>query len=249
MEPLVLGFLVALLVSLTGVGGGAVMTPALVYWLGVPLETAIGTDLVYIVATKAIALYGYTRAGQVRWTLVRGLLQGSLPAAAVVLAAIALLGETAGESFYRPAVGLALAVTACVILAGRPLGERLTALRDVPAWVLLPLAGAVLGSLVAVSSIGAGALGVTAVLLVAPAIPARQLVATDLAQAFPLALVAGAGHALMGHVDSGLLLYLLLGAVPGALAGCQLSGYLPRNLLTNAIGLVLLVASISLFIN
>lgn len=248
IEPLILGFLVAVLVSLTGVGGGAVMTPALVLLLGVPLEIAIGTDLLYIVVTKAIAVFVHARDGQVRWDLVRGLLLGSLPAVAIILGGIVVLGGVGENAVYQPAIALALAVTAIVLLGGRRLRDRLAVFSTVPARLMLPMTGVVLGSLVALSSIGAGAIGVTAILLVAPTIAPRKLVATDLAQAFPLALVAGMGHAALGHVDYELLLYLALGAVPGALVGCQLSGRVSRNVLLNGVGLTLLALSITMFI-
>lgn len=249
MEPAVLGFVVAVIVALTGVGGGAVMTPALVYLLDVPLATAIGTDLLYLVATKAIAMFSYSRAGQVQWDLARGLLKGSLPAAVVVLLIISYLGGTVDDSVYRPIVAVALIVTAIVLLTGHRSSEWLKGWVSLPPGLLLPVAGVMLGTLVSLSSIGAGALGVTAILLVAPAIAARQLVATDLAQAFPLALVAGVGHAMLGYVDAELLLYLLIGAVPGALLGCRLSGFVPRKLLAGTLGAILLMVSVSLVIS
>lgn len=248
VEALLLGFLIAVLVSLTGVGGGAVMTPAMVLLLGVPLEIAIGTDLLYIVVMKAMAVAAYAKSEQVRWDLAKGLLSGSLPAVVIVLGCMAMLGDIGGEAIYKPAVALALAFTAIVLLGGQRLRDSLLVFKAVPANILLPVIGALLGGLVALSSIGAGAIGVTAILLVAPNIAPRKLVATDLAQAFPLALFAAIGHAAMGHVDYELLLYLVLGAAPGALVGYKLSGRIPRNALLGGVGLMLLGLSVTMLI-
>jgi len=248
LEPLLLGFLVAILVALTGVGGGAVMTPALVLLLDVPLGIAIGTDLLYIVVTKAVAVSKHAGHGQVRWDLVRGLTLGSLPAVVIVLGLMALFGEVDGGVVYQPAVALALIFTAIVLIGGQGLRDRLQVFSRVPAHILLPVTGALLGGLVALSSIGAGAIGVTAILLVAPSIAGRKLVATDLAQAFPLAVFAGIGHAVMGNVDYQLLLYLVIGAVPGALLGCQLCGRVPKDVLLKGVGFMLLTISISMII-
>lgn len=248
LEPLLLGFLVAILVALTGVGGGAVMTPALVLLLDVPLEIAIGTDLLYIVVTKAVAVYKHAGQEQVRWDLVRGLTLGSLPAVVIVLGAMALFGDVDGEVVYQPAVALALVFTAIVLMGGQGLRDRLQIISIVPSHILLPVTGMMLGGLVALSSIGAGAIGVTAILLVAPAITGRNLVATDLAQAFPLAFFAGIGHAVMGNVDYLLLFYLVLGAVPGALLGCQLCGRVPKDKLLKGVGFMLLSISLTMLI-
>lgn len=237
------GFVVAALVSVTGVGGGAVMTPLLVLGLGVPLPIAIGTDLLYVVATKAGALTLHLRAGRVRWDVARRMLSGSLPAAALVVGLLAVVdGENRLEGLLRTALGAALALTAFTILFRDQLQQRW--LRSSPDRNRMPTAalmatGAALGALVALTSVGAGALGLAAIMLLMPRLAARQAVATDLAQALPMALVAGAGHFALGNVDLELLVYLLLGAAPGVITGSWLSGALPETFMRRALAVVL----------
>ncbi len=249
IAPFIAGFLVAMLVSLTGVGGGAVMTPVLILGLGVPVPVAIGTDLLYVAATKAGALVLHMRAGQVRWDVARRLLSGSLPAALLVLGGLAVMDWGSGlQETLSTALAVALLLTAIAILFREPLRNAVLPVTfQASPWVLVAV-GALLGVLVTLTSVGAGALGAMLLMLLLPRLRAREIVATDLAQALPLSLMAGLGHLALGHVDLVLLGKLLLGAAPGVLAGGWLSGVVAEALLRRMLVMVLIGVSVLLVV-
>lgn len=237
------GFFVGAIVGVTGVGGGALMTPFLILWLGVEPAVAIGTDLLYAAVTKVCGAIIHDRAGNVDRGLLGGLAVGSLPATLLVLVLLAQAGggETDSLALSIP-LGIALLLTALVLLA-RPFWLKLRHRRAQsghrlhPGWV--PGAGAFLGAMVSLTSIGAGALGLTLLMLLRPSLPTLQLIGTDLAHAAVLASVAGLGHAWLGHVDGSLLLTLLLGSLPGVWLGSRLSARLPEPLLRFALAVLL----------
>lgn len=232
------GLLTGLLIGLTGVGGGAVMTPLLMLVFGVAPHAAIGTDLLFAAVTKSAAARVHGARGLIDWQVARRLWAGSLPGVigcTVVLRHVRLADASTG--WLKLAVGAAVLLTALSMLFQRRLhglGERQRTHRaeHFKRWQapLTVLAGLVLGVLVTLTSIGAGSLGVVLLNYLYPfrLTPAR-LVATDVIHAIPLALFAGAGHWLIGDVDFALLGCLLLGSIPGVLAGALLSSHLPQR--------------------
>lgn len=249
------GLCVGMLVGATGVGGGAVMTPLLVLLMGVAPHTAVGTDLLYASLTKMFGVGIHGAQGRVDWQIVRRLAAGSLPAAVATL----LWMRNAGSNGVREgvvivALGAVLILTALAMLS-KPLLNRMgKELRtaDPPGFrrvqpPLTVLAGALLGFLVALTSIGAGALGAVLLVFLYPLrLTPAKLVGTDLAHAIPLALVAGAGHILLGNVDFALLGQLLLGSIPGVAIGAHFGGKLPENVLRTGIAVVLAAVGVRL---
>lgn len=249
------GLMVGLLVGATGVGGGSIMTPLLVLMLGVAPHTAIGTDLLYASLTKVVGVSVHSLAGRTDWQVVRRLATGSLPAALVTLLwlhHVESKGVRDGTTIFALAVVLLLTAVAMVGMPamirraernGMTLSSRYTALQ--PAMTVL--SGAVLGFFVTLTSIGAGALGAPLLLFLYPKrlTPAR-LVATDLAHAIPLTLIAGAGHILLGNVDFMMLGQLLIGSIPGVWIGAYFGGRLPAVVLRTAIAVVLALVGIKM---
>lgn len=251
------GFAVGVIIGLTGVGGAALMTPALVLLFGVAPSTAIGTDLWFAAITKLAGGIVHGRSGTVDWQVFRRLCYGSLPASIVTLLLLHSLNRSKiGSGALLPALGGALIITAVAMLfqkrlhaVGTDLRTRLPA--DFKRWQpgLTALAGAILGLLVSLTSVGAGALGAVMLLYLYPfrMKPAR-LVGTDIVHAIPLTLVAGSGHLLMGNVEFGLLGSLLLGSIPGILIGSMASTRAPAGALRVMIALVLVIAGAKLIV-
>ncbi len=248
------GLGVGVLVGATGVGGGAVMTPLLVLLLGVAPQVAVGTDLVFASLTKMFGVAVHGTQGRVDWQVVRRLALGSLPSAAVALAWIRLGRGGPRQDVITVALGAVLVLTA-LVMVGKPalnrVGRRLRIEKPTPFKRYQPaltvLAGAILGTLVALTSIGAGALGAVMLVFLYPLrLTPAKLVGTDLAHAIPLALLAGLGHLLMGNVDLTLLGGLLLGSIPGVWIGAHVAGRLPEAILRLGIACVLGLVGIKL---
>ena len=230
LNPLA-GFIVGLLVGFTGVGGGALMTPLLVILFGVAPQTAIGTDLLFASITKSFGVMVHGTRGSIDWQVLRRLSLGSIPAAMLTLALIHFFPQEGLRSLLLPALGVALALTSLAIVFQsrlHRLGQRLRASapnqfkRAQPG--LTVAAGALLGCLVTLTSVGAGALGVVMLVYLYPErLTPIKLVGTDIAHAVPLTLVAGLGHLGLGNVDAGLLGALLIGSIPGIILGSRLS--------------------------
>jgi uncharacterized protein len=204
------GFAVGAIVGMTGVGGGSLMTPLLIGVFKLNPALAIGTDLWFAALTKTGGAVAHARHGHVDWRITRLLLAGSLPAALATIALMHATGITKGwAAALTFSLGIALLLTAVVVAfkktwqaVGLKLERWLPESRKAP---LTIASGVVLGVLVTLSSIGAGALGATLILLLYPRLAAQRLVGTDIAHAVPLTLVAGIGHATLGHVDWALL--------------------------------------------
>lgn len=219
------GAAVGLLVGLTGVGGGSLMTPLLVLAFGFHPVTAVGTDLLYASATKSVGTAVHGAGGTVDWRIVRRLALGSVPATVLTLLALAWAGrrfEGTGH-VITVTLGLGLIATAVamtfrrrILLRLGPLLERVSDRRIGRITVVL---GAALGVLVSLSSVGAGAIGMTVLLVLYPNMPVARLVGSDIAHAVPLTLIAGLGHWAMGSVDVHLLVSLLAGSIPGIVVG------------------------------
>ena len=241
------GLLVGLLVGLTGVGGGSLMTPLLVLLFGVHPATAVGTDLLYAAVTKTAGTLAHGLQGSVDWKITGRLAAGSLPATIVTLIALHHYGvhQRGSGGVIQVVLGAALLITAISLifrpqltaLAKRHAGE----LSDSTTLALTIFVGAVLGALVSLTSVGAGAIGVTALLLLYPSLPTTKIVGSDIAHAVPLTLVAGIGHWFLGSVDVSMLLSLLVGSIPGIAIGSFLSSRAPEALLRKILAATLLL--------
>jgi uncharacterized membrane protein YfcA len=231
------GLFIGLLVGFTGVGGGSLMTPLLILAFGFHPITAVGTDLLYASITKTAGTAVHGLSGTVDWKIVRRLAYGSVPATALTLLVLAIAGRRfdGTEHVITVALGLALIATAITMVFRRQIlvhferaVDRLTPERVARSTVVL---GAALGVLVSLSSVGAGALGMTVLLVLYPKMPVNRLVGSDIAHAVPLTLIAGLGHWAMGSVDFSLLLSLLVGSIPGIIVGSLLSSRVPERIL------------------
>lgn len=244
------GFLVGFIVGMTGVGGGSLMTPLLVLVFGVAPATAVGTDLLYASLTKLCGSWAHDRRGTVDWKVVKLLALGSLPAAllSIWLLKTMALDEKHTKTLITSVLSVALVLTALALLF-KPYLQKLGRRPDGAIFELharhLPgatiLTGAVLGTLVTLSSVGAGALGVVVLLFLYPRVPTARIVGTDIAHAVPLTLVAGLGHAALGTVDYGLLGSLLLGSVPGIYLGSHIGVKIPERVLRPMLASMLLL--------
>ena len=231
------GFLVGALVGLTGVGGGSLMTPLLVLVFGIHATTAVGTDLLYAAATKTVGTAVHGASGTVDWGIVGRLAAGSVPATILTLLLLSRFEKATGASNHVITVvlGVALIATAVAILFRRIILDffktRVGEMSPRRTTILTMVLGAVLGILVSLSSVGAGAIGVTVLLILYPNLPAGKLVGSDIAHAVPLTLIAGIGHWLIGSVDLHLLLSLLVGSIPGIINGSLIASHIPDRVL------------------
>jgi uncharacterized membrane protein YfcA len=249
IDPLVSlsGLLVGLLVGQTGMGGGSLMTPILVLLFGVHPATAVGTDLLYASVTKTAGTLVHGLNRTVQWRIVRRLAAGSVPATAATLVALSNVDITApaGSQIISTVLGIMLVLTALSLFFRQSfvslIGPRLDRLPDNRVAVLTVLIGALLGVLVTISSVGAGAIGVTALLLLYPRTPMARIVGSDIAHAVPLTLVAGAGHWWIGSVDWPLLGNLLAGSIPGIIIGSYLAARVPEIVLRPVLAATLVV--------
>lgn len=249
------GFGVGTIVGITGVGGGALMTPILVLLFGVAPAAAVGTDLWFAAITKLVGGTVHHKQGRVDHQVLKLLCLGSLPASIATLAWLHFSHAARLQSgVLMSALGVVLLLTALAMVFKRKvhaIGERLRTRAPVDFKRAQPpltvLAGAILGLLVTLTSIGAGALGAVMLVCLYPfRMTPTRLVGTDIVHAIPLTIVAGTGHLLMGNVDLALLGSLLLGSVPGILIGSSLAGKLPETGLRWAIAVVLSIAAFKL---
>lgn len=245
------GLAVGMLVGMTGVGGGSLMTPLLVLAFGIHPATAVGTDLLYAAATKAVGTGVHGRARSVDWAIVRRLAAGSIPAAFatfLVMQYTGVQGTRGGLLVFL--LGLVLLATSATLVFRKQivayLGARIDQTSDQAIKLITVATGAVLGALVMTTSVGAGAIGVTALLVLYPRLPTLQIVASDIAHAVPLTLIAGLGHWVLGSIDWSLLFTLLIGSVPGIIIGSLLAPKLPERLLRSLLAAVLLLVSLKL---
>ncbi|NEW91159.1 sulfite exporter TauE/SafE family protein [Rhodopseudomonas sp. BR0M22] len=246
------GAVTGFVVGLTGVGGGALMTPILLLVFGIAPHVAIATDLWFAAITKLVGATVHNRKGNIDWRIVTRLWAGSLPAAALMVAIVALADPVGRTEWLTRLIGVVVIVTALGIVFAPALlaslypssrTEDTSPSQDRTA--LTVLTGATLGGLVALTSIGAGALGTVALLYLYPRrLLPHRLVATDLAHAIPLATVAGAGYLIVGMVDWGMLVSLLIGSIPAVILGGLSAGRLPGRGLQIALAVVLFAAGL-----
>jgi uncharacterized membrane protein YfcA len=244
---MVSGFFVGLLIGQTGMGGGSLMTPILVLIFGVHPATAVGTDLLYAAATKTAGTLVHGLNRTVDWRIVARLASGSVPATLITLAVIShfdISGPTSGR-IIALVLGVMLLLTALSLIFRRrflglagPVLERISPRSSAR---LTIVTGVILGALVTISSVGAGALGVTALLMLYPRVPMAVIVGSDIAHAVPLTLVAGLGHWWLGSVDWPLLTSLLSGSIPGIVLGSYLSAHIPDAVLRPILAVTLIV--------
>lgn len=249
----VAGLLVGILVGLTGVGGGSLMTPILVLIFGINPGTAVGTDLLFASMTKVVGSVVHGKRDSVDWRIVVRLAMGSVPAALITLTVISSLGRppASANKIMLLVLGGMLILTSLATLFQKQIAafaqknahEDAAAVRAPWATVLL---GMLLGLAVTLSSVGAGAIGVTALLLLYPGLRIARIVGSDIAHAVPLTLVAGFGHWIIGDVNLFLLGALLLGSIPGVIIGSLLSTRAPDRVLRPALAAVLLISGIKL---
>jgi len=241
------GFVVGLLVGLTGVGGGTLMTPLLVLLFGIHPATAVGTDLLYASVTKSVGTLVHGLRATVDWRITGHLASGSVPATVLTVVLLHHMGspDAVTARFISLALGVTLLLAALLLFAR---GWILAfAARHFPdptprrAALLTVATGMVLGVVVSLTSVGAGAMGATVLMLLYPRLPLARIVGSDIAHAVPLALLAGLGHWLIGTVDWHLLGSLLVGSLPGIALGSLAAERLPEVVLRPALAATLLV--------
>lgn len=246
------GLAVGFIVGLTGVGGGSLMTPILL-WFGINPATAVGTDLLYACITKMGGVWVHHKQKHIDWHITRLLAMGSVPAA---LATVAVLHFLHLETDYvnkviKVTLGFALILTALAILFKPFILRQLARIRPARAPDYIPAratiaTGVVLGVIVTLSSIGAGALGTLAIFALYPLLPTARLVGTEIAHAVPLTLVAGLGHASMGNMDYGLLGQLLVGSLPGIWLGSHMTRRVAEQWLRPALAIMMVLVGAKL---
>src|ERR1700756_129256 len=243
------GFCVSLLVGMTGVGGGSLMTPLLILLFGIHPATAVGTDLLYAAATKTGGSVAHGWARSIHWPAVIRLASGSIPASIltlVVLWQLDLSGESS-RSLVNLVLCFALILTAVSLLFRKAIIARyrwrLEQLDPGSTTRATVIVGAALGVLVSISSVGAGAVGVTALLLLYPRLPMTRIVGSDIAHAVPLTLIAGIGHWAMGAIDWHLMGVLLLGSLPGIVVGSYFATRVPEMALRLLLAATLIVVA------
>jgi uncharacterized membrane protein YfcA len=245
------GFFVGLLVGLTGVGGGSLMTPLLILLFGIHSSTAVGSDLLYAATTKAVGTSVHGFRGSVDWRVVGRLTTGSVPLTLITIVLCSLLGITHHNSrFLNDALGVVLVITACFVIfqahVTRFFTSSLGGIGERQRALLTVLVGAILGIMVTLTSVGAGAIGVTALIVLYPKLTPARIVGSDIAHAVPLTLLAGIGHWWLGDVNFGLIGALLLGSIPGVILGSLWSTKMPDRGLRVALAAVLLVVGFRL---
>ncbi|MEQ8824157.1 MAG: sulfite exporter TauE/SafE family protein [Filomicrobium sp.] len=247
------GFFVGLLVGLTGVGAGALTTPLLISGFGVAPAVAVGTDLLFAGLTKIGGAWRHHQLGHVNWKILGYLAAGSILAALATLALI--FGVQSEKTDLGPTIKLVLAATLVMSAIAVPLIPVLLVRRKkTPSTTVAsrPLAtiamGAVIGAIVTLTSVGAGAIGVAVLTLLYPMLRARHIVGTDIVHAVPLTLLSGTGHLSIGNVDYAILAALLIGSVPGIMIGSRLTSVFPDWLLRLILAAVLASAAYLLIV-
>jgi uncharacterized membrane protein YfcA len=244
------GFLIGFLVGMTGVGAGALTTPLLISGFAVPPAVAVGTDLLFASITKASAAWRHQRLGNVDWHILRTLAAGSLPGAVGMLAWLSFakpethaLAQTIRHTLAFSLIASAVSIAAYPWLVRHDASAAPVAYGNRRRQIGTAALGVVLGMLVTMTSVGAGAIGVVVLTILYPALMARRLIGTDIVHAIPLTFFAGMGQLGLGNVNFRILAALLLGSVPGIALGSRITGLIPDRLLRLALALVLLYAA------
>ena len=268
------GAIVGFIVGATGVGGGSLMTPLLTLVFQVPAHIAVGTDLLFAGITKTGGVVAHARRNNIPWRITGCLVAGSVPASLVTLGALAwmepdvptltrVMQHLLGGALLLTAAGLLLrskvqawgvrlayvggaggtaAIPSDEPVVGRSAGLASLQPRPLSTWAI----GVVIGTLVTLTSVGAGVIGVVALFFLYPFLETRRIVGADIAHAVPLTLVAGLGHAAMGTVDWALLGALLCGSLPAIYVGSAVASRLPERFLRGFLAFMLVAISIKL---
>lgn len=256
----IVGLVVGFAVGVTGVGGGSLMTPLLIVLFGFSPAVAVGTDLLYAAGTKSFGVLLHGRQQTIDWRIVRRLACGSVPASLATVTWLHYVGINAHvERLMTLLLCFAIVATALLTLIKHKLvassktngGSAILTSLHTPRWraPITVAGGVVLGVLVTMSSVGAGVLGTTLLLLLYPRLSAISVVGTDIAHAVPLTLIAGLGHASLGTPDYAILGYLLLGSFPGIWLGTRVGYRMPERMLRPALAILLIVVGTGMFIN
>ena len=247
------GFGVGILVGLTGVGGGSLMTPLLTLLFNVVPGVAVGTDLAFASVTKVAGTVAHRYKGTVHWDIVRRLCIGALPAALAATLALKRFGALNPEigQFIRYSIAGSVALTVIALLFRKRMQTWLNAhpekqLQGTPLVVATIVSGAVLGVLVTVSSIGAGAVGATLLVLLYPKLAPAEIAGTDIAYAVPLTAIAAFGHWWLGSINWELLGTLLIGSLPGITIGSLAARQVPEKFLRGLLALILTTVAVKL---
>jgi uncharacterized membrane protein YfcA len=230
------GLAVGFLVGLTGVGGGAFMTPLLILGFNIAPAVAIATDLLFATITKLSTIPLHKRQGAIDWKSARMVWAGSLPAAVagVILVVSVLQGS---PTVLIVIIAFVLVATSISMLSSRTLIVRMKSKKAVS------FAGGVfIGLAVSITSVGAGALGMTIFRAILGGKNVKNLVGTDIVHAIPLSLIAGGSYLFAGVVNYELLFLLVLGSIPGAIVGARLSGRLKSGSLRFGLALILFLS-------
>jgi uncharacterized protein len=243
------GFAVGALVGMTGVGGGSLMTPLLILLFGVHPVTAVGTDLLYAAATKSVGSLVHGFARSIDWQVVRRLATGSVPATVATLGALSHfnLSGDAARDLITLVLSAALFATAIVLVFGHSIvaayRARVAELDPQRTAINTVLVGTLLGVLVSISSVGAGAIGVVALIMLYPHLSMAKVVGSDIAHAVPLTFIAGTGHWMMGSVDWHIMGSLLAGSLPGIFVGSYFAIRVPERALRLVLATTLFVVA------
>lgn len=249
------GLMVGALVGMTGVGGGSLMTPLLVMLFGFHPATAVGTDLLYASVTKTVGTAVHNKRKTVDWRIVASLACGSIPTSIATIYVMSRVGTLAQSAagVLNLILGVTLLLTGISVLL-RPwiirwAGPRVdhASSKSISGWTIL--LGASLGILVTVTSVGAGALGTTALLMLYATLPVARIAGSDIAHAVPLTLIAGIGHWMIGTVDFTLMAALLVGSIPGIILGSLIATKSSDNVLRPVLGITLIVVAIRMLIS
>ena len=248
------GFLVGVLVGMTGVGGGSLMTPLLILLFGVHPATAVGTDLLFAASTKTVGTLVHGAGRTIDWRLVGLLALGSVPSTIMTLLALSWvdLHGAMAQDIITLTLGIVLLITALFLIVARRVreryAERMAALDPGLVRAFTIALGFAMGILVSATSVGAGAIGVTVLLLLHPKMQVARIVGSDIAHAVPLTLLAGIGHWYLGSIRWGLLGTLLVGSLPGIIVGSYLAGRAPDAVVRVALALVLVIVAVRLIV-
>ena len=245
------GFAVGLLVGMTGVGGGSLMTPLLILLFGIHPATAVGTDLLSAAVTKTAGSIVHGLAHSIEWRVVQRLATGSVPATVITLGFLAVLNQSnAARSLITVILSAVLLLTAAILVFRgtivRFYRDRLPTLDERGTAAATIIVGAVLGVLVTISSVGAGAVGVCVLLILYPKLPMARIVGSDIAHAVPLTFVAGMGHWMIGTVDWYIIGLLLAGTLPGVVLGSYMAVRVSETVLRAVLACTLTVLAIRL---
>ena len=252
------GLLVGILVGITGVGGGSLMTPLLVVFFGVHPATAVGTDLLYAAITKSAGTVVHGANKTVNWKIVRLLAAGSIPASIITLWLMAGVDRKSltAVQFLTSALGWMLFLTAFLLVFRQQIVDKFTELtahrppvKPQTVDALTVLLGLLLGALVTLTSVGAGALGVTILLMLYPRLQIRDVVGSDIGHAVPLTLVAGIGYWWIGEIDWAMLLSLLVGSIPGIIIGSALAPKMPDRVIRPILAVTLALVALKLVLS